>query len=175
MCANNRIIRAPAVFKPPVVRKKEQGEAAFHAYDWYFEQIKDFLISVDKVFLTPCAATKPICSSSMHRSIYQKYIAVKGIDREIFVVSEPVVLIYYEDLYDLEKHFLYDFPPCFLSTETRAIFISRLMDTLSGKDIEGCLPKHHAGLIDDAVGKNNWKNYWQGDMLDMMKRANQLR
>lgn len=160
------------VFNPPTVKRKEQGEAAFHAYDWYFEQIRDFLKGVDKVFLTPCAATKPICSSSLHRSVYQKYITAKGAGREIFVVSEPVVLIYYEDLYDLEKHFFYDFPPKLLSPEARALFVARLREVLSGKNIEGCLPKHHASLINDAVG-TNWKNYWQGDMLDMMKRANQ--
>lgn len=167
-------LKTPQNFIPPVVTEKSQGLAAFHSYDWYFEWAEQFMKGVDKVFLTPCAATKPICSSSMHRSIYQKYIRAKGMEREVFVVSEPVVLILYQDLYDLEQHFFYDFPPKNLSLEARDFFVGRLKTLLAEKDIEGCLPCHHASLINDAIGVG-WKNYWQGDMLDMMKRANKLR
>lgn len=95
-------------------------------------------------------------------------------EREVLVVSEPVTLILYQDLYDLEKQFCYEFIPKLLGTEARELFVERLQTLLIGKNIEGCLPSHHAGLINDAIGKK-WKNYWQGDMLTMKKRANQLR
>jgi hypothetical protein len=167
------ILKVPRAFKPPVVTAKDQGVAAFHKYDWYFKWMEEFMKDVNKVFLTPCAQTKPIYTSSLHRCIYQKYVRAHGMEREVFVVSEPVTLILYQDLYDLEKYFCYEFIPKLLSPEARELFVGRLRGLLKGKDIEGCLPSHHAALINDAVGEN-WKNYWQGDMLDMKKRANHL-
>jgi predicted RNA-binding protein len=163
----------PDKFKPPIVKRKSQGVTAFYSYDWYFNWMRGFLENVDEVFLTPCAATKPIYSSAMHRSIYRKFIAAKGYGREILVVSEPVVLIRYSDLYELENLFYYDFPPKLLDCNSRTLFIERLRSLLLGKNIIGCLPRHHASLINDAMG-TDWKNYWQGDLYLMMKKANQL-
>ena len=160
-------------FKPPIVKKSENGVAAFHSYDWYFEQMKEFLQDKEKVFLTPCAATKPIHTSNFHRLIYQKYAAVQK-DREILVVSEPVVLIRYQNLYDMEGAFMYDFPPKFLNQESRGIFVDRLSSLLSEKDIAGCLPKHHASLINDAVG-TDWINYWDGNIFSMIRKANLIK
>lgn len=168
------MLKIPRSFKPPIVTSKEQGVAAFHKYDWYFKWMEDFMRDVDKVFLTPCAQTKPIHTSSLHRCIYQKYIKTKGVGREIFVVSEPVTLILYQDLYDLEKQFCYEFVPKLLSPQARELFVTRLRTLLLGKDVAGCLPSHHASLITDAIGKK-WKNYWQGDMLEMKRQANKLR
>lgn len=168
--ATREQILVPTRFRPPIVTRKENGIKAFHSYDWYFEWVKSYLKNVRKVFLTPCAATKPIHSSPLHRSIYQKFSSVHGKDREVLVVSEPVVLIRYPDLYELEKFFCYDFPPKLLSLESRAFFVERLRLLLTNKDVLGCLPRHHATLIDDAIG-NKWKNYWQGDLYLMMKKA----
>lgn len=64
----------PIEFKPPVVMRKTEGLDAFYAYDWYFSWMKQFMSGLEKVFLTPCAATKPIHSSTLHRYIYQKFI-----------------------------------------------------------------------------------------------------
>lgn len=167
--ARERLL-VPARFKPPIVTRQENGTKAFHSYDWYFEWMKLYLKNVRKVFLTPCAATKPIHSSPLHRSIYQKLSSAYGKDREVLVVSEPVVLIRYLDLYELEKLFCYDFPPKLLSSESRAFFVERLRLLLTNKDVSGCLPRHHAVLINDAIG-SRWKNYWQGDLYSMMKKA----
>lgn len=132
------------------------------------------LLGVRKVFLTPCAATKPIYASPVHRNIYQKFAARFGYDATPLVVSEPVVLIHYQDLYDLEDAFRYDFPPRLLGGAARALFVERLHKLLSGRRIVGCLPRHHASLINDAVG-TNWKNYWNGDLYSMVKKASLLR
>lgn len=170
------MIRSPALpwkFVPPVVRKSSQGIRAFYAYDWYFRWMAKYVADVKKVFLTPCAATKPICYSMMHRGIYQKFITAYGEGSEILVVSEPVTLIRYRDLYLLKNAFLYDFPPKMLSPESREFFVKRLKRLLSGKIISGCLPRHHASLINDAIG-NDWKNYWEGDIYRMMKKASSL-
>ena len=163
----------PRNFKPPIVKKSSQGVAAFYAYDWYYRWMVKYMANVKKVFLTPCAATKPIYSSMLHRGIYQKFITAFGAGSEILVVSEPVVLIRYRDLYYLENQFLYEFSPRMLSSESRRLFVMRLKKLLSDKIVAGCLPRHHASLINDAIG-NNWKNYWQGDIFDMMKRASAL-
>lgn len=160
----------PTRFRPPIVTRKENGVRAFHSYDWYFEWMRFYLKDVRKVFLTPCAATKPIHSSPLHRSIYQKYSSAHGKGREVLVVSEPVVLIRYPDLYELEKLFCYDFPPKLLSSESRAFFVERLRLLLVNKNVSGCLPRHHAALINDAIG-HDWKNYWQGDLYSMMRKA----
>ncbi len=128
--------------------------------------------NVDSVFLTPCAATKPICSSTFHRRIFQPFAAVHGKGAECLVVSEPVVLIRYQDLYDFEKTFCYEFHPKMLS-ESRELFVERLRELLAGKHIIGCLPKHHAKLIDDAVGKG-WKNHWDGNMYSMIRKGTRL-
>ncbi|MBI2109045.1 MAG: hypothetical protein HYT93_02605 [Parcubacteria group bacterium] len=162
----------PKKFKPPVVEKKSDGVPAFHAYDWYFNWMKGFMKNVDGVFLVPCAATKPIYTSTFHRRIYQPFGATRGKGREILVVSEPVVLIRYQDLYDFEKMFLYEFHPKMLS-ESRELFVNRLRELLSGKHIVGCLPSHHAKLIDDAVG-GGWKNYWDGNMYSMVEKGTKL-
>lgn len=165
--------RVPYKFISPIVKKPSQGIPAFYAYDWYYKWMARYMTDVKKVFLTPCAATKPIYSSMFHRGIYQKFITALGGGSEILVVSEPVVLIRYCDLYNLKNAFLYDFPPKMLSPESREFFVSRLKRLLSGKIISGCLPRHHASLINDAVG-NDWKNYWQGDIYRMMKKASSL-
>lgn len=166
-------VRIPVKFKPPIVKRQNQGIPAFHQYDWYFYYMKQFLVDIEKVFLTPCAATKPIHTSPFHRNIYQKFAAVQENEREIFVVSEPVVLIRYQDLYNFERFFCYDFPPILLTEESRAFFVKRLRILLKGKDVAGCLPRHHASLINDAIG-NNWKNYWRRDIYFMMRQANLL-
>ncbi len=160
-------------FKPPIVTHPCQGTAAFHAYDWYYYTLMKTLAFEKKVFLTPCAATKPIYSSSLHKAIYQKFAEKFAGDRELLVVSEPVVLIRYSDLYEHEKHFFYDFPPKFLFPDSRKIFVERLRLLLSGKNIIGCLPRHHASLINDAVGID-WKNYWHGDFFAMVRKAAHL-
>lgn len=163
----------PSIFRPPIVKKSSYGITAFYKYDWYFKWMLKYMADVKKVFLTPCAATKPIQSSMLHRGIYQKFITAFGEGSEILVVSEPVVLIRYRDLYDLENTFLYEFSPKMLSSESREFFVKRLRRLLSGKIIAGCLPRHHASLINDAIG-DNWKNYWQGDIFEMMERASAL-
>ena len=61
--------------------------------------------------------------------------------------------------------------PC--PKEARALFVERLRSILTDKDIVGCLPRHHASLINDAVS-NNWTNYWDGNIFSMMKRAGAL-
>ena len=162
----------PKRFKPPIVKKKSDGEKAFHAYDWYFKWMKHYMKGVQSVFLTPCAATKPIYISSLHRCVYQPFARKYGAGREILVVSEPVVLIRYQDLYDFEKTFCYEFHPKMLS-ESRELFVERLRELLAGKHIVGCLPKHHAKLIDDAVG-SGWKNYWIGGMFSMRSKGSKL-
>ena len=161
---------APVSFKPPVVKSKSQGIKAFHSYDWYFNWLSNHLENVDKIFLTPCAKTKPIYTSPLHRRIYQKYNALYQGEYELLVVSEPVVLIRYQDLYDLEKEFCYDFPPKLLDETSRGLFIQRLNVLLEGKEIIGCLPKHHERLINYAIGKGNWENLWRGDVFSMMRR-----
>lgn len=143
---------------------------AFHRYGWYSEWMEYYLSGRKEVFLVPCAATKPIYLSSLHQSVYQKFAFACGRGRELLVVSEPVVLIRYQDLYDYEKYFLYDFPPKLLDEVAHAFFVKRLRVLLSGKKIYGCLPRHHAGLINEAVGCR-WKNYWSGDLYDMKKKA----
>lgn len=163
----------PKNFKPPIVKKKERGIDAFHAYDWYFNYMRSHLENVESVFLVPCAATKPIHNSVLHKRIYQKHAKKYGKNREVLVVSEPVVLIGYQDLYDLEEKFLYDFPPKLLNPKSREFFVSRLNKLLDEKDISGCLPKHHARLINDAIG-TNWENYWEKDLFEMMRRASKL-
>ena len=165
--------RVPEGFRPPIVAKEVQGIPAFHAYDWYFRSMQRYLSDKKAVFLTPCAATKPIHASPLHRCVYQKYALVYGGGREMLVVSEPVVLIRYQDLWNLERHFYYDFPCPLLSADARALFIERLRSILKGKDIVGCLPRHHATLINDAVG-SGWKNYWSGDLYTMMRKASLL-
>jgi len=170
---NVKRLYIPRRFRPPVVTKKSQGEAAFHAYDWYFDKMKIILADTEKIFLTPCAATKPIHNSPLHRSIYQKFAEKYGNEREIFVVSEPVVLIRYQDLYEIERVFCYDFPPKLLDEKARRLFVERLRVLLTGKNITGCLPRHHALLVNDAVGKK-WKNYWNGDLYSMMRRVHLL-
>lgn len=167
-------VRSPLRFKPPIVRQATQGISAFHAYDWYFNWMRRYLKDTHMVFLTPCAATKPIHSSMLHRGIYQKFALAHGMGAELLVVSEPVVLIRYTDLYDLEDAFRYDFPPPLLDQSTRNFFVRRLRVLLAGHEIVGCLPRHHASLINDAVG-TNWKNYWKGDIYSMMQRASRLR
>ncbi|MBI2023219.1 hypothetical protein HYT01_01490 [Candidatus Giovannonibacteria bacterium] len=164
----------PRGFKPPIVRKEADGVSAFRRYDWYFHRMSSALIGMAKVFLIPCAATKPIYSSSLHRKVFQRFALAFGEDRELLVVSEPVVLIAYEDLYIMESAFLYDFPPKKLDQYSRQLFVSRLRELLSKKDIVGCLPRHHASLINDAVGEN-WKNYWRGDMYNMFRKASTLK
>ena len=171
MC--NRKLVLPKRFIPPLVRSNTHGISAFHKYDWYFNWMKLYLAGKKSVFLTPCAATKPIYSSSFHRGIYQKFSAVYGKNKKILVVSEPVVLIRYQDLYTMEKYFMYDFPPKLLDITSREFFVKRLRILLSDKKISGCLPRHHASLINDAIGKN-WKNFWDGDMYSMMKKASAL-
>lgn len=171
--ANNRL-RVSRGFKPPKVKRLNQGVAAFHAYDWYFNWLSRRLARVRRVFLVPCAATKPIYESSLHRTVYQRYAAVYGRGREVLVVSEPVVLIRYHDLYILGKNFYYDFPPKLLRGESRELFVRRLCQALSGKDIIGCLPRHHASLIIDAIG-DGWENHWSGDLFAMMKKASRLK
>lgn len=165
--------KVPEGFRPPIVTKEEQGVAAFHAYDWYFRSMQRYLRDKKAVFLTPCAATKPIHTSPLHRRVYQKYAMVYGGGRNLFVVSEPVVLIRYRDLFDLEPHFCYDFPCPLLGSDARALFVKRLRSILLGKDIVGCLPRHHATLVNDAVGKG-WKNHWDGDLYTMMHKASLL-
>ena len=162
----------PRGFRPPRVKNANSGRAAFHAYDWYYEWMRKFLPRDESVFLVPCAATKPIHTSPLHRNIYQKIAAREGLGRITLVVSEPVVLIRYSDLVVLEKTFCYDFPPKFLSAGARDLFVARLQTLLTGKDIIGCLPRHHASLVDDAVGLNRWKNLWTGDLFSMMRNAN---
>lgn len=171
--AKMNFLVVPDEFEPPIVKGKNQGITAFHSYDWYFRWMERFLADVGKVFLTPCAATKPIHTSPFHRRIYQKFAAAQEDEREILVVSEPVVLIRYEDLYKFERLFCYDFPPKLLNQESRTLFVERLRSLLLGKDIAGCLPWHHATLINDAVGKN-WENYWRGDIFSMIRRASLL-
>lgn len=166
-------ISIPNKFKPPIVKRENQGIAAFHAYNWYFHYMERFLADVKKVFLTPCAATKPIHTSPFHRRIYQKFATAQESEREILVVSEPVTLIRYEDLYTFERLFFYDFPPKLLNSKSRTLFVERLRTLLLGKDIVGCLPRHHASLINDAIGKS-WENYWEGDIYFMMQKANLL-
>ena len=169
-----RSLQIPKKFQPPIVLKESRGVQAFLAYDWYFEWMQRHLKNVKNIFLTPCAATKPIFSSSLHRSVYQKFSLVYGKSRERLVVSEPVVLIRYSDLYDLEKVFCYDFPPRLLSFESRNLFVERLRLLLLGKNIVGCLPKHHAKLVTDAIGED-WKNYWCGDMFSMIRKASKIK
>ena len=166
-------MKIPHNFKPPIVRKSENGISAFHSYDWYFRQMEGFLQDRRQIFPTPCAATKPIHTSNFHGLIYQKF-ATNQKDREILVVSEPVVLIRYQNLYDMEGAFMCDFPPKFLNQESRGIFVDRLNSLLSGKDITGCLPKHHASLINDAVG-TDWTNYWDGNIFSMIRKANLIK
>lgn len=168
----NKLNKKPISFKPPIVKSKQNGLEAFHAYDWYYSFLKKHLKHVEKVFLVPCAATKPIHQSPMHRSIYQKYIKKYGQDQSVLVVSEPVVLIRYQDLSVEESYFCYDFPPKFLNSDSRELFVERLK-ILEGKDISGCLPSHHANLITEAIG-SGWKNYWKGDLYQMMKKASRL-
>ena len=163
----------PRKFNPPIVKNSLQGIPAFYSYDWYFKRMAKYMAGVKKVFLTPCAATKPIHSSMLHRGIYQKFITAFGKGHEILVVSEPVVLIRYQDLYNLENYFLYEFPPRMLTSESSEFFVSRLRKLLYGKIIAGCLPRHHASLINDALGYN-WKNYWEGDLYEMMRKASSL-
>lgn len=163
----------PSDLEPPIVKRKEDGVSAFHKYDWYFTWIRRHLKDVERVFLTPGAVTKPINSSPLHRAIYQRYAVRFGGSAAILVVSEPAVLIRYKDLSDLEPLFLYEFPPRLLGAETRTLFVKRLQIILRGKHVEGCLPRHHAALVSDAVG-NRWKNYWDGDLYSMMRKAKKL-
>lgn len=164
----------PEHFIPPIVKEKKRGMAAFRAYNWYFWWMHEYLKGVRGVFLTPCAATKPIHASPLHRSIYQKYAVVYGEGKEVLVVSEPVVLIRYQDLYNYERTFCYDFPPQLLNVDSRDLFVRRLRMLLSGKVVEGCLPRHHASLVNDAVGLG-WKNHWEGGMFSMSRKASCLR
>lgn len=163
----------PRKFHAPVVKKISDGISAFKSYDWYFHWMQSYLANIEQLFLVPCAATKPIYTSPLHKSIYQKFSAIYGIGREALVVSEPVVLIRYPDLYKMINEFCYDYPPKLLSPESRAFFVHRLKTLLTGKNIVGCLPRHHATLINDAIG-TNWENLWSGDMYHMIQKASSL-
>ena len=66
-------MKIPHNFKPPIVRKSENGISAFHSYDWYFRQMEGFLQDRGQNFPTSCAATKPIHTSNFHGLIYQKF------------------------------------------------------------------------------------------------------
>ena len=164
---------APDLFSPPIVKDKKEGIGAFLSYDWYFDFIKKYIRNRNEIFLVPCAETKPIHTSPMHKSIYQKFAFKFGHGREVLVVSEPVVLIRYSDLRELETVFCYDFPPKLLDKECRDFFVKRLRRLLLNKDIVGCLPRHHASLVNDAIGIG-WRNYWSGDLYAMMRKAGSL-
>ncbi|MBI2024756.1 MAG: hypothetical protein HYT03_01520 [Candidatus Harrisonbacteria bacterium] len=166
-------LSVPKQFRPPQVSNENQGVAAFCAYDWYFRWMKEYLGDKTKVFLVPCAATKPIHTSPLHRRVYQKYASAYGKNRILLVVSEPVVLINYQHLYNLEGSFFYEFPPKLLGKTARVLFIERLRELLEEKNIAGCLPHHHATLINDAIG-TEWINYWSGDLYSMIKKASAL-
>lgn len=166
-------IVTPKRFVPPMVTHACQGSSAFHKYDWYYEQMLAALSSVQAVFLVPCATSKPIHRSPLQVRVFQKFYARFGEGRDLFVVSEPATLIYYPHLSLHERHFLYDYPCRFHNDETRTLFVKRLKPLLVGKDIAGCLPSHHARVINEVVGKN-WKNYWRGNMFDMIKQGSAL-
>jgi hypothetical protein len=163
----------PRGFKPPIVKCSGRGQAAFFVYNWYFEFMANWLKNVRKVFLVPCAMTKPIHKSSAHCTIYQRYAEKYAADSEVLVVSEPVVLIRYDDLSRLGRVFHYDFPPRLLNDVSRATFVTRLAALLRGRDVAGCLPSHHAKLVNLAIG-SDWKNYWRGDLFQMMRRGGEL-
>lgn len=156
--------------------RPEDGVPAFRSYDWYFRWMRRHMKETTRVFLVPCAATKPIYRSPSHQRIHKTFAAVYGRGLTLLVVSEPVVLIRYPDLSsgDLEQHFHYEFPPAKLSTEAREFFIKRLSVLLSGKNVAGCLPSHHAALVNDAIG-DGWRNYWSGGLYQMMGSARCLR
>lgn len=162
--------RVPRNFTPPKIETEDEGIQAFHKYDWYFNWMQRYMNRVNDVYLTPCAATKPIHSSTFHRKIFQKFFAEYGGDSELLIVSEPVVLIRYQDLYNHEKVFCYEFLPKNLGQEARELFVKRLRTLLAGKSITGCLPRHHEFLVNDAIG-DNWGNHWNGNMFQMIKRA----
>jgi len=140
----------PGGFSPPKVRKAEDGVAAFHAYDWYFNFMRSWLKGVRKVLLVPCAKTKPIPLSVVHRGSFQK-LFLKYPDYQPLIVSEPVVLIRYAD--SLAPEFKYDFPPNLLNEESRELFVDRLRELLKGKEVIGCLYSEKKKLIEDAIGK----------------------
>ena len=159
-------------FTPPQVSTLGEGVSAFRAYDRYYQVVCRWLADKDSVYLVPCAGTKPIHTSPMHRSIYQKYARAFGGGREVLVVSEPAVLIRYADLERLEPVFMYDFPPHLLVGESRDLMVRRLAKALGEKDVRGCLPRHHADLVSSAVG--SFENDWSGGLYEMAWKAARL-
>lgn len=104
--------------------------------------------------LVPCAATKPFPEAPSHKSGYLKGIGAKKVD--VWVVSEPLGIIPYSWSRKWPND-SYDFPPEHLQGAAYELLAERMgewFDRVAPKyeKIYLALPRHHARLIQSAIG-----------------------
>lgn len=117
----------------------------------------------DILVLLPCTNVKPYRRSPIHRAMlsYAKRISKRGVKIEIYAISEPMLIVplKYDNLYPVAN---YDFPPKDMKRHERKKFVDLLAKILPKivarrKKIVAFMPRHHSGILMDAIKKANCK------------------
>jgi len=157
-----------------VVKSCDDAKNAFLEYKRkWLPIVKNYLSSArlhDYAIFIPCAKKKPFHMSISHKSLYLpvvRELKKKGVYLDIYIVSEPALIVPYKLLYIeryCKKYLMYDFPPKIVVKCNLVNLFARLLseplswiDKLNYKLWIVFLPKHHRIIFQKALKLNSIK------------------